>query len=172
MLIPMISSHLPTHLDLLTLPPFCLPRVHFKTALFLLLWWTSSCDARVSQSGMSLCIHQLSPFTSLYPSKLFLVMCTNQQFSHIYPLLSVSRLPVYSQFFVLFLIGLRRERQMANSGQAGRRPSNTALMTAVIEWSLYVKWHGYDRSAGKDYFDCYTRAVAGHCTFLKVWMHS
>lgn len=61
---------------------------------------------------------------------------------------------------------------MANSGQAGRRPSNTALMTAVIERSLYVKWHVYDRSAGKDYFDCYAQAVAGHCTFLKVGMDS
>lgn len=138
MLIPMISSHLPTHLDPLTLPPFCLPRVHFKTALFLLLWWTSSCDARVSQSGMSLCIHQLSPFTSLYPSRLFLVMCTNQQFSHIYPLLSVSRLPVYSQFFVLFLIGLRWERQMANSGQAGRQVAIKHSFNDSCDWMEFI----------------------------------
>lgn len=90
-------------------------------------------------------LHRPSPsFTSLYLSELLHVMCLNQQFSHIYPWLSVSRPSVYSRFFVLFL---SRRHQMANSGQTARRPSNTAFMNewkelgaAVaqeVEWAIH-----------------------------------
>lgn len=66
----------------------------------------------------------LSPFfTSLCLSKLLFVISSIQQFSHIYPLPSVSHPSVYSRLFVLFLPWLSQGHQKAgNLGQAGRRP--------------------------------------------------
>lgn len=60
MLIPLTSSHLTTQRAPLTPSPLCLPWVCLKKASSLLLWWTSSCDARISKTRMSLCIATLN----------------------------------------------------------------------------------------------------------------
>lgn len=165
MLILLTSPHLTTHLWLP--PPFCLPWVRFKSASSLLLWWTSSCDARLSKTGMSLRIAPLPPsFTSLYLSKLHHVMCSNQQFSHIHPSLSVSRPSLYSRFFVLFLP--RLGRGVPNGKFRSGRQAAIKQLSTVNERSMYGKWHLYDRSAGNRYFNCYTWAVAGYWTFTGV----
>lgn len=78
-----------------------------KNAPSLLLWWTSSCDARVSNTGMSLCI---APSPSvLYISLSSHVMCSeiNNSVTSAPPL-PVSRPSVYLRFFVLLLPQLSR----------------------------------------------------------------
>lgn len=74
----------------------------------------------------------LFPFVmSLYPSKLLLVKCLNQQFSHIYPLLSVCHPSVYSQFFVFCL-------PVAWSGRQNGKFRSGRQATINFEWKEYV----------------------------------
>lgn len=79
----------------------------WKNAQSLLLWWTSSCDARVSNTGMSLCV---APSPSLlYISLSSHVMCSkiNNSVTSA-PLIPVSRPSVYLRFFVVLLPQLSR----------------------------------------------------------------
>lgn len=103
-------------------PPLLSPLGSFQKCLnsFALmdfqLWCKTFQDWHVSLHRPS-----LSLFTSFYPPKPLHVMCSNQQFSHIHPSLSVSRPSVYSRFFVLFHPQLSRGEAPNGKFRSGRQ---------------------------------------------------
>lgn len=119
----MTSSHLPTHLAPLTLYPLGLLWGSFQKMphLFHLssLRWTSSCDARVSKTW-HVSLHCPSSLLSLCPSEFLRLMCLNQQFSHIYPLLSVSR-PLFTILCLVPPTAQSGGTKIPNPGHAGRQ---------------------------------------------------
>lgn len=113
----------------------------FKNAASLLLWRTSSCDARISKMSVSLCIATLAPcFTSLYPSELLPVMCPNQQFSHICPPLPGP--PSVSLFTILCLLcpaaqsgGAKWQIQVRSGRRAASKHSFQLLVKRARMWN-------------------------------------